>query len=69
MVYFEKGAEYGSKTVIMATKVDKGYLTYRYAKGTVLYTVPIHWARLKHIGHPVQFIRVRGTPIWAVEKR
>ena len=43
--------------------------TYRYASGKKHYTVPIHWARLKNIEHPVQYVRVRGKIIWAVEKR
>ena len=69
MVYFEKGHKYGSTTVIEVTKVSKDSLTYRYPKGFVKHTVPIHWARLKHIDHPVQYVKVKGTTIWAVQKR
>lgn len=69
MVYFEKGRRYGSKTVIVVQKTDKDSLTYRYASGKKHYTVPIHWARLKNIDHPVQYVRIKGKIIWAVERK
>lgn len=69
MVYFEKGSKYGSNPTIRVLKLTKDYMTYRFENGKAEYTVPIYWARLKTIEHPVQFIRVRGKPIWAVEKK
>lgn len=69
MVYFEKGCRYGSKPVIIVDKVDKDTLTYRFSTGTVQHTSPIKWARLKTVSHPVQYVKVRGKPIWAVEKK
>lgn len=69
MVYFQSKAVYkAGDTFIIVTHINKARdrLTYRYIHGHVRHSAPIYWSRVRNIEHPVQYINVRGSRIWAL---
>lgn len=68
MVYFQCRTYRAGKTFITVVRISKSRdrLTYRFANGDKEYSVPIHWSRVRNIEHPVQYINVRGSRIWAL---
>ena len=68
MVYFQCKRYSTWDISITVIRIDKARasLTYRFTHGTKEYTVPIHWSRVRNIEHPVQYINVRGSRIWAL---
>ena len=68
MVYFQCKRYSTWDISITVIKIDKARasLTYRFTHGTKEYTVPIHWSRIRNMEHPVQYINVRGSRIWAL---
>ena len=68
MVYFQCKTYRAGKISITVVRISKSRdrLTYRFANGDKEYSVPIHWSRVRNMEHPVQYINVRGTRIWAL---
>lgn len=69
MVYFQSKAVYkAGDTFIIVTHINKSKdrLTYRFIHGHVRHSAPIYWSRVRNIEHPVQYINVRGSRIWAL---
>lgn len=69
MVYFQPQTNHKSGSIsifVVSINSDKTRLTYRFTNGTVRYTAPIHWSRVRNIDHPVQYINVKGRRIWAL---
>lgn len=70
MVYFVIGGHYKSgNTSIIITSLGKDYLTYKRERGTKEYRAQVRWARLKSLDHPVQYIRLDGRLIFALNIR
>ena len=69
MVYFQSKAVYkAGDTFIIVIHINKAKdrLTYRYIHGHVRHSAPIYWSRVRNMEHPVQYINVRGSRIWAL---
>lgn len=68
MVYFQCKRYSTWDISITVVRIDKARasLIYRFTHGTKEYTVPIHWSRIRNMEHPVQYINVRGSRIWAL---
>ena len=68
MVYFQCRTYRAGKISITVIRISKSRdrLTYRFANGDKDYSVPIHWSRVRNIEHPVQYINVKGSRIWAL---
>lgn len=67
MVYFVIGGHYRSgNTAIIITSLEKKYITYMRAKGKVEHRTKVYWTRLKNLEHPVQYIKLDGKRIFAL---
>lgn len=67
MVYFIIGGHYKSgNTAIIVTSLEKKSITYMRAKGKVEHRTKVFWTRLPYMDHPVQYIKLDGKRIYAL---
>lgn len=67
MVFFVVGGHYKRQsTSIIITGIGKDWITYKRERGTKEYRAKLHYARMKHSEHVLQYIHLDGTVIYSV---
>lgn len=67
MVFFVIGGHYHKdNTRIIITGIGKDHVTYMRANGRTEYRANLHWAKMKHSQHVLQYIRLDGKRIYSV---
>lgn len=71
MVYFQPGIYGNTNITIVVDRLSKNKdrLFYHKRNGSKRYDVPIHWAYIRYISEPVQYVKIDGQNIWAVNRK